>query len=715
MSSPITALFGVGKRRAETLAKLGIETIEDLLRHYPFRYEDRRRPVTVGALKDGEESLVRVRVRRVIRQPAAARGARMSRIPMKVICGDESGEMTLLYFNARWMSGVFREGAEYWVYGTAHRDLAGVSMAHPEIESIQQGDAEAGEGSSAGTGIVPVYPLTAGISQKYLRGLVRAAIPSAVFAQEVLPEGIIKERRLAPIGYALEHIHFPADEHALHAARYRLVYEELFLFQARMFCAGRTDAADTGIRTIDGRCTAEDAAAIFPYELTGAQLRVIEEVYADMAGLAPMRRLLQGDVGSGKTAVAAAAAFFAAKGGFQTAIMAPTEILAAQHFNEFSRFFKDTGVSVCLLTSGLSPAQKRETKEGLKSGEKTIAIGTHALIEPDISFSNLGLVVTDEQHRFGVRQRLRLREKGKAPETLVMTATPIPRTLALMLYADLDLSVLDEMPPGRKPVTTRFINSGKRDDAYDFAERVMASGRQVYVVAPSIGNEDDCEAETALDRLADDASPLRSSLSVFAGTRNGRLASALDLAEEMTERFPHRRVAVLHGRMKGEKKEEIMLRFAAGGIDMLVSTVVIEVGVNVPNATMMIIENADRFGLAGLHQLRGRVGRGAAKSYCVLISDADTELAVKRCETIAGETDGFKIAELDMELRGSGDLFGVRQHGLMEFKLADPAKHIEILQMANRDAQAVIARDPDLSLPEHARLRSMIGEGYGNE
>jgi len=571
------------------------------------------------------------------------------------------------------MSGVFNEGEEYWVYGTPRRDLAGVSMAHPEIEHIT-------EDSASGVGIVPVYPLTAGISQKYIRGLVRSALP-LMTAEEFLPEEIIAERRLAPLSYALSNIHFPEDEHALNAARLRLIFEEMFLFQTQVFFA--RGQSDIGARTCIDRLSIEDASGLFHFELTGAQKRAIREIRDDMAGGNPMRRLLQGDVGSGKTAVAAASAYFAAKSGFQTAIMAPTEILATQHYEEFCKLFKGTGIRVSLLASGLSPAQKRESKTGLQSGETLIAIGTHALLEPDVVFKNLGLVITDEQHRFGVKQRLRLREKGEAPDTLVMTATPIPRTQALILYADLDVSILDEVPPGRIPVTTRYINSEKRDDAYGFAERVMEKGGQVYVVAPSIGDE-----------------------AVLP------LASALELTEELSARFPRRRVAMLHGRMKGEDKDETMRSFAAGEINMLVSTVVIEVGVNVPNATMMIIENAERFGLAGLHQLRGRVGRGAEKSYCVLISDADNELAVKRCETIARETDGFKIADLDLELRGPGDLFGVRQHGMAEFRLADPSKHMDILKMANSDARKLIERDPVLSLPEHMPLLRMIEGSY---
>ena len=684
MNELVTTLSGVGPKRAETLAKLGIETTGDLLRHYPVRYEDRRRPVSVGALVNGESALTRVRVRRVIRAPSAIRGALASRIPMKVICGDDSGDMTLLYFNARWMSGVFHEGAEYWVYGTPKRDLTGVFMAHPEIEAIAERTEGGDQNGSEGVGIVPVYPLTAGLSQKYLRGLIRAAMPCVSRAEEALPEAIVKKRRLAPIGYAFSNIHFPTDEHALSAARLRLIYEEFFIFQVKLLYARKAAKQ----KEPSPRSTVDEAAKLFPYELTGAQRRAIEEILADFAGTASMNRLLQGDVGSGKTAVAAAAAFFAAKSGIQTAIMAPTEILASQHFEEFSRLFDGTFIRVCMLTSSLTPSQKRDAKAGIESGDINIAIGTHALIEPDVVFNDLGLVITDEQHRFGVRQRLRLREKGTAPDTLVMTATPIPRTLALMLYADLDVSVLDEAPPGRKPVTTRYIDSSKRDDAYDFAERVLATGGQVYIVAPSIGDEDGDGESSGIP-----------------------MASALDLTEEMTKRFPHRRTAVLHGRMKGGQKEEIMRAFASGEIDMLVSTVVIEVGVNVPNATMMIIENAERFGLAGLHQLRGRVGRGAAKSFCVLISDADTELAVKRLETLVREADGFRIAELDLELRGPGDIFGVRQHGLMDFKIADPAKHLDILQDANRDAQALLASDPELCMPGHDILRRIAEKG----
>ena len=679
--APVTALPGVGAKRAEILGRLGIASVEDLLRHYPVRYEDRRKPVSSSKLKDGEPALARVRVLRIIRAPAYVRGGagggRAGRIPMKVVCSDESGELTLLFFNARWLSGAFTEGAEYWVYGTPRRDLAGVSMAHPDFEPASAGEgADDAQGSAAGPGIVPVYPLTAGVSQRNIRSLVRAALHAAEQAPENLPKELTEERRLAPLSYALWHIHFPEDEHALNAARYRLVYEEFFMLQARLlYRRSVTGAGAEGKRTCAAAFSADDAAGLFPYELTKAQQRSIEEIRSDMAGSTQMNRLLQGDVGSGKTAVAAASAMFAAKSGFQSVIMAPTEILAAQHYEEFSRIFGETGIRIALLTSGLTPRQKNEVKEGLRNGETDIAIGTHALLEPDVAFIRLGLVVTDEQHRFGVQQRLTLREKGGAPDTLVMTATPIPRTLALMLYADLEVSVLDEMPPGRKAVSTRFVDPDRRAAVYDFAEREMAEGRQVYVVAPKIGDDEEAEAEKQGDSEFDTM-----------------LSTALGLAEELALRFPHRRVEALHGRMKSGEKEDIMRAFSAGEIDMLVSTVVIEVGVNVPNATMMIVENAERFGLAQLHQLRGRVGRGAAKSYCVLISDSKSGLAVKRCETLAKENDGFRIAELDLTLRGPGDIFGVRQHGLPEFKIADPAKHMEILKKANHDAQRYAAQ-----------------------
>jgi len=697
LSDAVTALPGVGRARAEKLKRLGIETLEDLMRHYPRRYEDRRRPLRVGALVSGEAALVRVCVRRIIQAPSMIRGGPASKIPLKVVCFDESGELTLLFFNARWLSRAFREGAEYWVYGTPRRDLAGVSMAHPDFEeTAPKNSDDEGRGGNVGAGIAPVYPLTAGVAQKFLRGLVQAALPAAGRAEEFIPAGIASERRLAPIGYALARIHFPEDEHTLNAARYRLVYEEFFLLQTRLLYArARAGRTEDGERTCAENLAAEESASLFPYELTAAQRRAIKEIRDDMADAAPMNRLLQGDVGSGKTAVAVAAAWLAAKSGFQAAIMAPTEILASQHFGEFSSLLKKAGLRVALLTSGLSSARRREALEGLGSGDIHIVVGTHALLEPGVSFSRLGLVVTDEQHRFGVRQRLKLGEKGRAPDTLVMTATPIPRTLALMLYADLDVSALDEMPPGRRPVATRFIDSSKRDAAYDFAGREMAAGRQVYVVAPMIGDEEDV-GEGREDEEG--------------GAWEG-VASAMGLAEDMAARFPDRRSEVLHGRMKGERKEEIMRAFMEGEVDMLVSTVVIEVGVNVQNATMMIVENAERFGLAQLHQLRGRVGRGAEKSYCVLISDSKSELSIRRGETLAGENDGFRIAELDLTLRGPGDLFGVRQHGLPELKIADPAKHIDILGKANGDAKQLLERDPCLDAPENAALRTVIIDG----
>ena len=679
LDDSVTALPGVGKKRAEFLAKLEINTIEDLLRHYPRGYEDRRVTVPVAALKDGEAALVRVRAQNIVSAPGFARKGSAKRIPSKISCNDESGEMTLLFFNARQLAYVFKPGEEYWVYGTPRRDFFGVSMAHPDFEPVVGNAGEPGPvGDGEGRGIVPVYPLSAGLTQRMMRLLTLSAIPSAELLPETLPAEILTERKLAPLPFSLKNIHYPEDEHALNAARYRLVYEEFFSLQYSLLSSradGERGKAGDGEITCASTAFADDAVSALPFELTAAQRRVVKEICADMERPVPMRRLLQGDVGSGKTAVAAVAAIVSVKSGFQAAIMAPTEILAAQHFKELENMFQSVGIRTGLLTSGLSAPEKRRVKEGLQSGDIHVAIGTHALIEPDIAFSNLGLVVTDEQHRFGVRQRLALREKGRDPDTLVLTATPIPRTLAMMLYADLDLSALDEMPAGRQKVSTWFINPSKRDAAYGFAEKEISAGRQVYVVAPAIkadlgDDEDEQEQE-----------------------QEQNIASAEGLYDELTKLFPERRVAMLHGKMKSEQKEGVMSAFADGAIDLLVSTVVIEVGVNVPNASVMIVENAERFGLAQLHQLRGRVGRGEAKSYCILISDTEQGPAYERLTTLAKEHDGFRIAELDLKLRGPGDLFGVRQHGLPEFKIADPAKHMDILLQANADAKRIVGQE----------------------
>jgi ATP-dependent DNA helicase RecG len=741
LSQPITVLAGVGSKRAVCLKVLGVETVGDLLHHYPRRYEDRRNVRRIADLcpNGGESILIRARIESVSIPSYSAR--KHPRAPMKVRAVDGNDAIQLIFFNFQYLKDAFEIGREYLFYGSVRCESGALTMVHPDFELAD------GKNAGSGFGIVPVYGLTAGIVQKYLRGLVRQALDlvgcldadstgaSTIDNIEILPDSVARRNRLAPAGYALAHIHFPANEQAFRSAQYRLIFEELFLLQAGLLRLRKRQ-----LRDVDGIAFAEfsvdEFSARLPFAMTDAQKRATGEIFGDMERPVAMHRLLQGDVGSGKTAVAMAACFKAAKSGYQSVLMAPTEILAAQHHVEFARILCREPAQtdcVCLhvgfLAAGLPPKEKASVKELLKTGKIDILIGTHAVIEQDVVFARLGLVVTDEQHRFGVNQRLRLQEKGAAPDVLVMTATPIPRTLAMILYGDLDVSVLDEMPPGRKLVTTRFVGSEKRGQVYDFAERQMRKGRQIFVVASQIeedesgksNNDDHSETEerggagrpkTGMP-LAANESASRAGASPYVPETD--LRSAEGLAAELRSRFPEFRVGMLHGAMKQAEKDRVMRDFVGKTIDMLICTVVIEVGINVPNATMMIVENAERFGLAQLHQLRGRVGRGADKSFCVLISDSRSELARKRGETLEATNDGFRIAEMDLELRGPGDLFGVRQHGLPELKIADLAKHLRVVRIVNREATALFQDDPLLEAPENARLRGALdrlGEGH---
>ncbi|MDR1293236.1 MAG: ATP-dependent DNA helicase RecG [Clostridiales Family XIII bacterium] len=664
-------ISGVGPKKAALLGALGIATAGDLLRAYPRTYEDRRNRTTIGALKENEPAAFVGKVLSVSSKPAYYAKGKMT--PLHVLVGDDTGAVEAVFFNAKYMHRIFTAGRSFVFFGALQRNRGQLQLVHPDFEAADAVD--------AGHPIVPVYALKSGLAQKDMRRWHEVALPAADQIEEYLPPRVMDGEKLCGVSEALVNIHFPEDKNALSQAKYRLVFEELLILQTGLLRLRIGRESEHGGRAKMAETTASDFESLLPFPFTGAQKRVCGEVFADMASGSPMNRLVQGDVGSGKTAVAAAAVYKAVKSGYQAVLMAPTEILAGQHFGDLSALF-DGKLSVSLFTSGMAAAERREALARLSSGETDFAIGTHALIQPDVKFRDLGLVITDEQHRFGVNQRIALARKGaggggagaSSPDVLVMTATPIPRSLSFVVYGDLDISVIDEMPPGRRKVVTKAVGAAKRDDVYGFVGREIEKGGQAYVVAPLIEDNEDSE--------------------VTAGLR-----SAESLYDELTARFPGRRVALLHGRMKQAEKDAVMASFADGGTDVLVSTVVIEVGVNVPNATVMVIENAERFGLAQLHQLRGRVGRGGAQSYCVLVTDSDSEDARARAKTMTETDDGFAIAEMDLAMRGPGELFGVRQHGVPALRIADLARHIRIAEKAKAAAKELLADDPMLVKP----------------
>jgi ATP-dependent DNA helicase RecG len=666
---------GVGPKKAALLGALGIATVGDLLRSFPRTYEDRRNRTTIDALTEGESAAFTGKVLSVSNKPAYY--AKGKKTPFHVLVGDDTGAVEVVFFNSKYMDRIFAPGRSFVFFGVPQRNRGRLQLVHPDFERAEA------DSLYAGHPILPVYALKSGLSQKDMRRWHEIALPAVHQIEEYLPPRVTGGENLCGVSDALVNIHFPGDKEALSQARYRLVFEELLMLQTGLLRLKTGRESERGGQAKTAETTVADFESLLPFPFTGAQRRVCGEVFADMASGSPMNRLVQGDVGSGKTAVAAAAVYKAVKSGYQAVLMAPTEILAGQHFGDLSALF-DGKLNVSLLTSGMAAAERREALGRLASGETDFAIGTHALIQPDVEFLKLGLVITDEQHRFGVNQRIALARKGagssgageSSPDVLVMTATPIPRSLSFVLYGDLDISVIDEMPPGRRKVITKAVTSAKRDEVYGFVGREIEKGGQVYVVAPLI--EDNAEFEITAD-----------------------LRSAESLYDELAGRFPQRRVALLHGRMKQAEKDAVMASFSAGESDVLVSTVVIEVGVNVPNATVMVIENAERFGLAQLHQLRGRVGRGGAQSYCILVTDSDSEDARARAKTMTETDDGFKIAEMDLSLRGPGELFGVRQHGIPSLRIADLARHIRIAEKAKAAARSLLADDPLLVKPEN--------------
>lgn len=669
----VSELKGVGPKKAAALEKLKIRTVEDFLSYYPRDYEDRREKKEIAALEDGQTALISGRILLMVKGGYQRRGRRS----LKLLVQDESGAIEVIFFNAAYLEKTLNKEDVYDFFGKVNSRGGRLQMVHPELSR------SSGE---AATGILPVYPLTAGISQTDMRKWIRGLLPEAAALEEYMPPAIAEKNRLCGLPYAVRNIHFPEEVQKLKEARYRLVFDELFLLQTGLLSIKNRLKGDGEKGIVFSRqATMKAFTDGLPFALTGAQRRVLAEVEADMESPKVMNRLVQGDVGSGKTAVAAAAVYKAVKSGFQAVMMAPTELLAFQHYQGLKGDFEPLGVSVDFLSGNTGAKERRRILDSLKSGETDFLIGTHAVIQPGVEFHRLGLVITDEQHRFGVRQRSVLTEKGENPDTLVMTATPIPRTLAVILYGDLDISIIDEMPPSRQPVKTRALTEEDRQKAYSLVRKELAKGRQAYIVAPLI------EGSEAVDAR-----------------------SATELYEELSAQFADYRVALLHGAMKQAEKDAVMEAFYKNEIQLLVSTVVIEVGINVPNATVMVVENAERFGLAQLHQLRGRVGRGAEQSYCILITEGKTELAGERAKILESSNDGFYIAEKDLELRGPGEFFGVRQHGVPELKVADLAKHVKVLKIVREQAEALLAEDPWLSAPENKLLKRKIAKTFEN-
>lgn len=666
LNTDIRYIKGIGEAKGKAFARLGVRCVGDLLSDFPRAYEDRSKVLPIARLMEGEAACVCAMITTEPELSRIRKGMELLRFRI----ADASGSMLVTYFNQAWMKNRLRRGDTYIFYGKVQVTGRTFAFTNPIFEP------EAEMGRVTGR-IMPVYRLTGGISQRDMTQAVRRVLgePGMTFPN-ALPERVERENRLCTARYAYENIHFPADMRALSLSRRRLVFEELFTLVCALSLVRGEGEVQPGI-AVQPRDIAEFTATL-PFTPTGAQLRAIADAAGDMTSGRLMNRLIQGDVGSGKTLVAAALIWLAAGSGLQSAFMAPTELLAEQHFATLSGFLAPFGLKVVKLTGSMGAKAKRETLAALASGEAALAVGTHALISEGVEFRRLGLVVTDEQHRFGVAQRSALAGKGERAHVLVMSATPIPRTLALIIYGDLDVSLIDELPPGRQRVDTFAVTSSYRRRLNAFIAKLVGEGGQVFVVCPAI----EADSEVPMD-----------------------LVSAEEHTLELRAALPGLRIECIHGRMKAKPRDEIMSRFAAGEVDVLVSTTVIEVGVDVPNAALMIIENAERFGLSQLHQLRGRVGRGRHKSYCVLVSDAKGADARERLAALTHIHDGFKIAEEDLRLRGPGDFFGARQHGLPELHIADLGADMDVLKTAQAAAQALLAEDPALVREENRPVR----------
>ena len=675
LNKDIQYIKGVGPNRAKLLNKLGIFSLEDLITYFPREYEDRSKPKNIIDLIDGTEALIE-----------AIPIAKMSEVFIrknltlyKLIVRDGTGTCQITWYNQPYLKTIFKPNQKYKFYGKVNNKYGKVDMQSPVFDIA---------GSSKNTGkIVPIYPSTYSLTQTIIRKIMESALNEVEGKlKETLPDYILKEYSLCDLNTAIKQIHFPDEFVNFNLARKRLVFEELLTMQLALLSLKNKYTKDEVGIAFDKNAKMSDVINKLPFNLTKAQLRVLEEIDNDMESTKPMNRLLQGDVGSGKTAVALIAAYKCVKSGYQATIMAPTAILATQHLETFNELLKDTGIKCEILVSGITKKKKEELLKRLADGEIDILIGTHAILEENVVFKNLGLVVTDEQHRFGVRQRATIAEKGHNPDVLVMTATPIPRTLALILYGDLDISIIDELPPNRKKIDTFAITKGLEDRLNNFVKEQIKQGRQAYVVCPLVEENEEINAK-----------------------------SVLEIAEHYkTQVFSEFRVEYLHGKMKQKEKDAIMTDFKNGKIDILVSTTVIEVGVNVPNSNIMIIENAERFGLAALHQLRGRVGRGEYKSYCILKYQGKSDVIKERMKVMTSTNDGFVISEKDLELRGSGEFFGTKQHGLPEFKIANLFEDIQTLKLVQAVALKIINDDPKLEKSKNKELKETVDKKFKN-
>ena len=669
LSDPVTILKGVGPTKAKQFATLNIYTLEDLICHFPRGYEDRTRIVSIADMEVDKPACFKAVVMNTPRTHHIRKGLDIT----KVQVADHSGRLSLTFFNQKFTAEQLNYGEEYIFYGTLTGDYTGYQVTSPAFERLSSAPIVTRR-------VLPIYPLTAGLSNATMLKTIQQAMAICDTPAEIIPEAIRRQYGILPAERAYQAIHMPGSMEEAELAKRRLIFEEFFVFSAGLSLM-RASREQKCVKAYDKGSLSAFIGAL-PFALTGAQTRAIEEIRRDLCSGKPMNRLLQGDVGSGKTMVAAAAAYLAVQNGQQAALMAPTEILAEQHYQGLSKILSPLGVRLQLLTGGMTAKQKREGREAMETGAADLVIGTHALISEGSAFANLGLVIADEQHRFGVAQRQALASKGDAPRLLVMSATPIPRTLALIMYGDLDVSILDELPPGRQKVDTFLVGENMRARVNAFIRKQAQEGHQSFVVCPAVEEAEELNIKAA---------------SVWAETLQKTV-------------FPDLRVSLIHGQMKSVQKEEAMAAFAAGQADILVATTVIEVGVDVPNATLMVIEDADRFGLSQLHQLRGRVGRGKAKSFCILTSHSKNPETLSRLKALCSTNDGFRIAEEDLRLRGPGDFFGSRQSGLPVFRVANLACDLKTLKDAQEASARWIEEMGTEKTPEGEALRCRIGE-----